>query len=216
LSNKGAQARTRPRRKREDRRSITPAVLFPILSKEARGGSDLLEDDPCLVEAAHEIAKLQREVWTNELITEHWRPTKERNALLAGAIQTVLEKLPSLYKELNRSIAHALEINDVPLELLFKGASNMVVDLGQAAEAVEGHWLLMHPDTRNTLPVTWETYAGKVMDILKSRLPRFSTEASYRFYEAIIPDLTGESPTASAVKAQILRMDAPKRQQKAP
>jgi hypothetical protein len=183
---------------------FTPEKVHDLLATKVLKGETLPpRNDPAISDLCHSLNALQDLV---KFRTVHWKPNSERRQQLAYAMRVMDTVLPPLGAE----VAAALASSDGNLELTRQNreALDVISNLSKAVTAAGECAALLHPALRLSATVRWEQYARDLMALLRQALPLSTKESGYRFLVAVIPDITGETPTLQAVKTH-LKKDRP-------
>ena len=183
---------------------FTPEKVHDLLvARVLKGGKLPPRNDPAISDLYHSLKALQDLV---KFRTVHWKPNSERRQQLAYAMRVMDTVLPPLGAE----VAAALASSDGNLELTRQNreALDVISNLSKAVTAAGECAALLHPALRLSATVRWEQYARDLMALLRQALPLSTKESGYRFLVAVIPDITGETPTLQAVKTH-LKKDRP-------
>ncbi len=124
---------------------------------------------------------------------------------LAAAFDVLSEQLPRFLPEYEARARHIQWMNLpagtslIEQERLKHEALKMLVTGLDAAKSSG----LMPLARFDEVPARWHDYAPRVAKIFREYLPSASKAAEYRFVAAIIPDLSGETPTFGAVEKHL-------------
>ncbi len=124
---------------------------------------------------------------------------------LASAISNLTKYLPMIRQEY-AGVLQCVEDSRWP-------AADAQADLDAidalvaAARTVAERGLLSHSPALAPAPAVarWTGAARPLMNIFKKAIDGASTEAGYRFIQAVIPQIAGEAPTLEAVKTELKR-----------
>jgi hypothetical protein len=185
---------------------FTPGKVHDLLAtKVLKGEKTTLppRNDPAVSDLCHSLNVLQ--YWV-KLRTVHGT-NSDRREQLAFAMRIVDTVLPPLGAEVAEALAW---FDDGNLELTrqYREALDVISNLAKAVTEAGECAVLLHPALRLTGTVRWEQYARDLIALFRQALPASSKESGYRFLVAIMPDITGETPTFDAVKTH-LKKDRP-------